>query len=173
MKADTLRLFFALPCPDDLAQRICAWRDAQGIAGAAVPAANLHMTLAFLGSQPADRLDALRRLGAGIRARPFDLQLNQAGLIGDGHACLEPATAPEALLQLVAALNQGLRALGIEPDSRPFRPHLTLLRNATGLAASPPALNWSVRAFGLYASRSQGAGVHYEALSRWRLSPAR
>lgn len=44
-----LRLFFALPCPPPLAERIGRWRDDRPLPGRQVATANLHLTLAFLG----------------------------------------------------------------------------------------------------------------------------
>lgn len=173
MPAESLRLFFALPCPPALAQQIGHWRDSQGIAGATVPLANLHMTLAFLGSQPIAQVEALCALAASIQVPRFTLQLDQSTLIGGGYACLEPSTTPDALLQLVDTLNEGLRARGIEPDPQPFRPHVTLLRNACWRPTQAPVLTWPVRAFGLYASHSEAAGVRYQALASWPLQATR
>lgn len=169
MPADALRLFFALPCPPGLGRQICTWREAQHWQGRPVPSANLHLTLAFLGSQPASRLDALRALGHGIRVPAFVLQLDRAGLIGGAHGCLLPNQTPSQLLQLVDALRQGLEALGVAVDPRPFRPHVTLLRDACAAPRTAPALIWPVRCFGLYASRQQAGGVHYQALGSWPL----
>lgn len=173
MPAESLRLFFALPCPPALAQQIGDWRDRQDFAGAPVPLANLHMTLAFLGSQPVARMEALRALAASIQVPGFTLQLDQTTLIGGGYACLEPSTTPDALLRLVGVLNHGLRTLGIESDPRPFRPHVTLLRNASSSAGQAPLLSWPVREFRLYASHSDGAGVRYQTLARWPLQTTR
>ncbi len=74
---DPLRLFFALPCPADQAQAIGRWRDEQGLDGRAVPLANLHLTLAFLGAQPADALAEIARLGESIHAEAFELRLDR------------------------------------------------------------------------------------------------
>lgn len=59
---DTLRLFFALPCPPEQAADICAWREDQALDGRIVPQDNLHLTLAFLGAQPREHLDALLQM---------------------------------------------------------------------------------------------------------------
>ena len=67
MSESTLRLFFALPCPPEQATAICRWRDEQALQGRPVPPQNLHLTLAFLGAQPADCLDGLQRLAADSR----------------------------------------------------------------------------------------------------------
>jgi 2'-5' RNA ligase len=169
MTPESLRLFFALSCPPQLRQQICAWRDSQNWPGKAVPETNLHLTLAFLGSQPAERLDALLALGQSIRVAPFELQLDHAGLIGERHGCLLPTQPATGLLELADRLRQGLDALGIELDSRPFRPHVTLLRQASPPPSAPAALDWPVAEFGLYASLNTATGVRYQALGCWPL----
>ncbi len=65
----SLRLFFALPCPPPLAERIGRWRDSRPLSGRQVATANLHLTLAFLGPVPSSRLVAL--LDSGHRGRPL------------------------------------------------------------------------------------------------------
>ncbi|UTN84660.1 hypothetical protein NMC41_23080 [Pseudomonas aeruginosa] len=66
----SLRLFFALPCPPPLAERIGRWRDSRPLSGRQVATANLHLTLAFLGPVPSSRLVALLDMAAAIEAAP-------------------------------------------------------------------------------------------------------
>src|SRR5690606_22805487 len=70
---DTLRLFFALPCPPEQAAATCDWRDRQSLGGRPVPLENLHLTLAFLGAQPEADLEAIRQLAADIVSPGFEL----------------------------------------------------------------------------------------------------
>lgn len=77
----TRRLFFALSLPDALAQTLVQWR-AQHFApeaGRPVAAANMHMTLAFLGEVSEQKERALRLLADRIRQPAFQLHLNDAG----------------------------------------------------------------------------------------------
>src|SRR5271169_5368820 len=75
------RVFFAL-WPDaalrttmaDLAREV-----ARASGGRPTAADRIHLTLAFLGEQPADRVETLRRLGGGLRARAFTLALDALG----------------------------------------------------------------------------------------------
>ena len=76
-----LRLFFALSCPSDLADAICNWRDSHALGGRPVAQANLHMTLAFLGNQPATAVDGLKQLADSLRVDAFLLQLDQLQMI--------------------------------------------------------------------------------------------
>lgn len=169
-----LRLFFALDCPAHLAGSICRWRDSLGLAGRPVPAANLHLTLAFLGAQPASRVSALTQLGERLDAQGFALQLDRFGMLGEDFACLFAEQIPEGLLRLNRQLREGLDELGITLDPRPFRPHLTLLRQAAPIDDShAPAFAWDVRQFGLYLSQNSAEGVRYQPLASWMLARER
>lgn len=71
MPTPPLRLFFTLPLPDPIASSVASWRDTLDCGGQPVAVANLHLTLAFLGSQPSERLDELLALADGIQADAF------------------------------------------------------------------------------------------------------
>lgn len=171
MSEQSLRLFFALPCPPEQATAICAWRDGQAFDGRPVAEANLHMTLAFLGAQPKERLDALLTMASGIEGTAFDLRLDRLTTIGKGFICLQPSTTPQALSRLVATLAEHLAALGVVLDSRPFLPHLTLARQARSRpSGAAPGFAWHADHFGLYLSTATPGGVRYDALGRWPLA---
>ncbi len=167
-----LRLFFALPCPPELAARITNWRVGLNIHGRTVPKNNLHLTLAFLGSQPETALDGLKKLGDRLRGEDFVLHLDRVQTIGHGFLCLTPSHAPPPLLQLVEDLCCGLSALGVALDSRPFLPHVTLAREAESQRPCPTAekFDWPVDGFGLFRSETIGGGVRYDELAHWPLT---
>ena len=168
-----LRLFFALPCPTELAARVCSWRDSHNLGGRPVLENNLHLTLAFLGSQPSTALDGLMQLGDQLRGEAFTLRLDQVQTIGHGFLCLTPSQAPSSLLQLVEGLRSGLFALGVALDSRPFLPHMTLAREADAQHPSPatPEFEWRVDGLGLFRSENIRGGVRYDELAHWPLAP--
>jgi len=167
---DTLRLFFALPCPPEQAADICSWRDRQALGGHPVARENLHVTLAFLGAQPAEHLDALRQLAAGFVCDEFELTLNRLITLGQGFVCLAPTEAPPALLQLAGSLAERLSALGVVLDSRPYLPHMTLARQAHTQAQSAAAtFSWRAERFVLYQSQNTADGVRYQELGSWPL----
>ena len=69
---ERLRLFAALPLPPDALERLTAWqhRELAAVGDARlVPPENLHVTLAFLGSQPAVELDGILRVLADVASR--------------------------------------------------------------------------------------------------------
>ncbi|EOT7836630.1 RNA 2',3'-cyclic phosphodiesterase [Pseudomonas aeruginosa] len=171
MPERSLRLFFALPCPRPLADRIGRWRDGQALPGCPVATENLHLTLAFLGQLPATRLDALRDMAATIKEPPFDIRLDRLLRWRNGILSLAPGQPPGALLRLQRALRFGLAALELPPESRPFSPHLTLARHAAPLedAQPPPTFVWQAEHFDLLRSETAPTGVHYLSLGRWAL----
>jgi 2'-5' RNA ligase len=145
----------------------------------------LHVTLAFLGQQPADRLDVLRevayqaaagssaghlRLGAPgtfpARGNPRVLWI---GLDGD----------LAALAELQQRLATGLRRAGFSLEDRAFSPHITLARrrqSAHGGAPSgwPPQSSASEHDFAmkeltLFESRLSPRGATYVAQDRFPL----
>ncbi|EDV2239190.1 RNA 2',3'-cyclic phosphodiesterase, partial [Salmonella enterica subsp. enterica serovar Typhimurium] len=75
------RLFFAIDLPDDARAQIIAWRAAHFASedGRPVAAANLHLTLAFLGDVSSDKQHALAQLAGRIRQPGFTLHLDDAG----------------------------------------------------------------------------------------------
>lgn len=167
---NTLRLFFALPCPPGQAAAICAWRNEQGLGGRPVPAANLHVTLAFLGARPAADLEAIRQVAAGIDCPSFDLVVNRLISLDQGFICLAPAEAPPALMKLADSLAERLRGLGLQLDNRPYLPHLTLTRHAdTQTQGAAATFSWKAEHFVLYQSLNTPEGVRYRELDSWPL----
>lgn len=102
-----------------------------------VPAANLHLSLAFLGDTPAGKIASLECLldEVAAAAEPFPLQLRSLGFFGRKDrprvvwAGVEPV---DGLSLLHSRLSEGLERRGIEIDKRPYRPHITLGRIKSG-----------------------------------------
>jgi RNA 2',3'-cyclic 3'-phosphodiesterase len=163
---DPARLFLAL-WPDAAGRAaLLAWQRAVRWPPAArlTSAQNLHLTLHFIGAVPAARVP---ELAAGV-ARPcpaFELLLDRFEVWPRGVAVLQPATVPAPLTTLVDELADALKALALPVESRPFRPHATLARHATGatLADAPPPLRWPVHA-GYVLAESAGG---YRVLQRF------
>ncbi len=172
MKVETLRLFFALDCPAPLAECIASWREGLRLRANPVAPANLHLTLAFLGQQPAECLAQLRALAAAIAAPRFELCLDRLKRRRNGLLYLAPSQPPAALKQLADDLQQRLLARGFDLDNRPFFPHLTLARRCHRLdSQDQPSFDWPVKDFVLMASELGRQGPEYHRLGRWPLLP--
>ena len=171
-----MRLFIALDLPAATRAELAAWADrAAPPAVRRVPAENLHVTLAFLGSRSGDEAAAARALLPAL-ARPLgELRVTGALWLPPRRpGVLSVALAADETLaalhdELVAALAE---AIGFVPERRRFRPHVTVGRVArdaridTRPALQPPApqLTFPARAVVLYRSRTSPQGARYERL---------
>ncbi len=170
------RLFFALELPDDVQQQIIHWRAANFPAdsGRPVAAANLHLTLAFLGEVSADKQRALETLAGRIRQPGFTLDLNDAGQwLRSQVVWLGTRQPPRGLLQLANMLRAQAARSGCYQSPQPFHPHITLLRNTANAVPIPaPGFSWQVpiSEFALYASEYSRGRTRYTRLTRWTLT---
>ena len=164
-----LRLFVALwpdpPTREAVALWQRAWTWPQG--SALVPAERLHLTLHFLGNVPVQRLASVTD---GLKApfEPVSLEFGWPDVWPNGVAVLRPGSVPSGLLRLHETLSQRVADLGLPVDDRPFQPHLTLARRATGAQPPPhgPRLRWEAdQGYVLALSLPGGAG--YEVLDRF------
>lgn len=186
MTAGQRRLFIALELPGAARSALAGWAaEAVGaIAGVRLVAeADLHVTLAFLGWRPADDVPAAERIVAGLGGRAPELAPS-------GTAWL-PARRPrlaavdlDDLAGAAGALHERAAAavsehLGIAPDPRPFRPHVTVARLGRsgrprrGPALAPPDLPaFRAPAVSLFESHLEPGGARYGLLARRALDGA-
>ena len=160
------RLFLAL-WPDPairhaLRERRDAWTWPRG--ASPVHADKLHVTLHFLGEVPSERVPELRQ-GFAVPFTPFTLSIGLPKLWPHGIAVLEPHTEPPALLELHAKLSNALVALGLQPEARAYRPHVTLARRASHAVVPPESapLTWQVDGYALVESN----GGSYTVLEQY------
>lgn len=96
------------------------------------PPANLHITTRFIGEWPEQRLPELRAALDRIPSRaPIPIQIRKLGFFPNPHSpriFWAGVDAPPELTALAAETDQVLEPLGLQPEGRPFRPHLTLAR---------------------------------------------
>lgn len=174
MSQGILRLFFALWPGDDV--RRAMWQTGGRLhevwSGRRMKPDTLHMSLVFLGDTPAERLDELRTLAARMQGRAHALSFKQAACWRHNKVgFLSPEDTPPALVQLVYGLEESLDAASFKFDQRPYKPHVTLLRNTrctTQVMFEPIA--WHPEEFVLVASDLTEHGPVYQLLGRWKLS---
>ncbi|UHD15965.1 RNA 2',3'-cyclic phosphodiesterase [Thiocapsa bogorovii] len=167
------RWFFAL-WPDDavrdaLAARV---RELLPVGARAIHPSDFHLTLAFLGPLAPDVLGCAEGVADRIRAPELELELDRVGCFARARVLwCGPACPPETLPALVSDLQVRLATCGLAADPRPYRPHITLARQA---AAAPPGsewstpIRWSVREIVLAAGYG-GPRPRYRVRRRWAL----
>lgn len=172
-----MRLFFALQPAGATALAIGDWRDRQlACDGRAVPPANFHITLAFLGEIPATALPELcdsvdRHLDGQARCAD-SLNLNTLGYWArQGLLWLGPDEWPEQLEQLATGLRGATQRYGGKRDRSTFQPHITLFRrvvHAPAAPATPPGITFAYQGFSLFESRQRKSGVSYHDVCHWQ-----
>lgn len=128
-----MRLFVALPLPTDVAvEAASVLPDLPGLRR--VRPEHLHITLAFLGAVPDERLDDVIAASreAAARQSPFTVTLEGVGRFPESGV---PRVVWMGIVQgatessnLAAALRRALSERGIPFDAKPFRAHVTLAR---------------------------------------------
>lgn len=138
-----------------------------------------HLTLAFLGETPEERVASVHEAMARAAAAepPFPLALGRLGAFESWRRVrvvwTGVDTGLEPLARIAAALRAGLEARGFALEKREYAGHLTLARSREarpqpGLEAAslPESPRMEVVELSLIRSRLQATGAEHEAL--WR-----
>lgn len=168
------RLFFALWPDDATRQRFGNLiHNLQGY-GRPVSCMNVHATLVFLGNLDEAKQAAMIQAADTIVIEPMRLTFDQL------HYWKKPAVVclcAQLVDMRVSALVEQLTAAAlrnrIDIDSRPYKPHVTLLRKAKGLPqTSVESIVWQANGFCLAESCSTPHGVQYRVLKHWQCASA-
>jgi len=171
-KREMARTFFAL-WPDPQAQQALLrhGRDIHRLTGGTLARLeSIHLTLVFLGEIDAPRVEVARAAAAKAEFKPFTLSIETVGCWNHNRvAWLAPRDTPTELSLLVATLEAGLRDAGFGLETRPYSPHITVVRKARcgrmDLAFEP--VEWRVQEFVLVRSELDSAGSRYSVIGRW------
>jgi len=169
------RLFFALwPDPGVRRQLAQLARRHRRPGGREHHPEDLHLTLAFLGPLTPEQAACARQAAGRIHSDPFELTLDRLGYWPRPRVLwCGPSHSPAALKGLVSGLWGELgAACGLVPETRPYKPHVTLVRKQRQPAAGPlqPSIEWSAREFVLATSGGgPPRGPRYRVLARWPL----
>jgi 2'-5' RNA ligase len=142
---DRLRLFVAFPLPEETVERLVAWqREALDVPPGTrlVPPGNLHVTVAFLGAQPAEAVDGIVDALVDAAAEPEPLELEVGGYRETprvGMLVLAERGGRHAAAILASSVHARLGDLGVyEPEKRAWTPHVTVVRFRERPRLAPP-----------------------------------
>jgi RNA 2',3'-cyclic 3'-phosphodiesterase len=170
----TRRLFLALWPGDDTRARLEATTASLPVALPArrVVAADLHVTLEFLGTVPEAARGGIEALLASFEAGSEPLVLDDVMPDPSGRTfALTSSAVPSGLVRAQNTLRDQLRRAGLRVDGRPWCAHVTLAR---GLAALPdwrPAapVVWPLEVIALCESSPMPGPSRYTPLATRRL----
>jgi 2'-5' RNA ligase len=172
--SESKRLFFAIELLPTIQRQIVRWRASQfpQEAGRPVAAANLHITLAFLGDVSAEKQRALASMAGRISQPGFTLHLDDAGQwLRSRVVWLGTRQPPRGLLQLANMLRHRPRAAVVTKARSLFIPHYPAARCQPCRGHSAAGFHWSfpVTTFALYESVFVQGRTRYTPLQRWTL----
>lgn len=167
---DFSRLFFALWPDDQIRQklvRVGKCIEAKGFRP--VRPHNVHVTLVFLGNVDAASELLIKYSVAGISAKPFILTFDSLSYWSRPRVlCLSCSQLVDEVENLVVALNMEVASCGLQTDTRPYKPHITLARHAKYLPDIKfEPIVWRAESFCLVESCSEPDGVNYKVIQQW------
>ena len=183
-----MRLFTGISLPEEVTGNLSALIDRLRLTAHLrwSPVDNLHITSKFIGEWPEARLqemiDALQPLG---RRPAFDVSVNGVGWLPNPHSpriLFAAIKAGPELAELATATEAATTAIGVDRETKPYRPHLTLarskdtgvslgpLRQAVAQIESPDFGTIRVDSFKLYLSKMGPSGSIYTQLAEIPLS---
>jgi len=155
-----MRLFTGLSLPENAAAALGALLERLRTASPGQnwsPAANLHITLNFIGEFPESQLGELRSVLAGLAGAAPQISLRGLGWLPNPHrprALLVPVRASDALGDLAGRTSAALEPLGVPREEREYRPHVTLARIKSPESLAPVRqviAGWPTTDFGDFA----------------------
>jgi len=164
------RLFFALWPDDQTRQKLVRLNQAIEAKGfRPVQPCNVHVTLAFLGYVDTASELLIKHSATGISAKPFVLTFDQLSFWSSPKIlCLTCSHTSDEVERLVATLNKDVASCGLQTDTRPYQPHITLARHAQYLPdITFEPIIWRAEAFCLVESCSEPGGVSYKVKQQW------
>lgn len=166
-------LFYAVFVPPALHPSLEVLQAPVKIGWKTTPAAQLHVTLAFLGEAADEPLSTFLEAGRGVAntLEPFEVNLRGTGFYpadGSPRVWFLKADAPE--LQIISSAL--IQRLSLIPDHK-FQPHVTLARKKER-GPKPPThtanLEFQVSQFALVRSFLQRDGPQYLTLEKFHLN---
>ena len=177
-----MRLFVGVPLPASLVDQIEAFslrlRSPHDGLRWSIPA-SWHITLQFLGSAGPELYDCLIARLREVRALPFRIELAEAGFFDRVGIFFVGVSLTPELIAMQARITAATQQCGFAPESRPYRPHITLARSKgkagaqglgrlkTGIRKQPLFTPFTATEFLLYESFTRPDGSRYEIRERF------
>lgn len=165
------RLFFALEPDAQVRREIFATQKKLACSGRMIPQERFHVTLAFLGMQPAGVIPEVSAIATRVHFNPCSLVLDQLGIFRRAGVLWIGATIiPAALRNFHQALLDELEGADIGHDRKAWRPHLTLYRRLRNkpVIGETVAVTWQLNQYSLIESINVKNGVEYHRLGNWK-----
>lgn len=165
------RLFIALWPDAPIRSEIAATVAALDLEGRITAAANLHVTLVFLGAVDPPRRACIEQALASVEANAFAFTLSRVQWRrGGGMVWLTASDIPAALHDLTAKIHAALLPCGYARETRPYRLHVTAARDVRRFRGSHCApIHWRVTNFCLVSSTLTSSGSKYAVVRSWPL----
>lgn len=129
-----MRLFIAVPVPKKVKQGLFALRSPiEGMRWQAL--GQMHITLKFLGKKNKKFTNELKKRLATITHPSFTISINGMGSFPEyksPEVVWVGIGKNELLVQLQEKVEQCCQEMGISPENRPYKPHITLARVKDG-----------------------------------------
>lgn len=93
------------------------------------PPVDMHITLLFIGNDPHGEIEAAAKALQGVEHAPFDLKINGVKTFGNPSTPRIIYASVEASKELAALqeqVRQTIHPFNMNPDTKPFVPHITL-----------------------------------------------
>lgn len=177
VRQKAVRLFFAIWPDKETCMQLgrLTGRLASVCEGRKTKAENIHLTLVFVGEVDASQMAALYKAADEIKdsgLRAFDLIIERICVWKRKNIVYaEINEIPPPLIDLVEALQSRLSLAGFSLEERPYKPHITLMRNASckTLPELVESMVWRAREWVLVKSDRTSDGPVYTPIGRWSL----
>jgi RNA 2',3'-cyclic 3'-phosphodiesterase len=177
-----VRIFVAVPLPDEARIVLADRLGRVDLPGSVVPPQNWHLTLRFLGWTDDVAFDRLRAaLDDSELGAQFYVGLGEMGAFPRASKAtviwLAVSRGRERLEELATEAEEAAQSAGFNPEDRPFRAHLTLSRlrpphDVSRLVESFPGadIGWRCESVVVYRSHLGRGGARYEPLETFPLT---
>lgn len=177
-----MRLFTALDPPPDTVERLAPLQRPDSLDARWTSPEQFHVTIRFIGNVDEETATAYRNALTGIESPPIECVpygLDVLPSRRNPSVLIVGLEQTEALMDLYQTVSDVLEAEGLEPETRTYRPHVTLARvrglparsvhaflDETAAASLEP---FTVDAFHLYESTLTSDGAVHESLEAFSL----